>query len=251
MITQLSQLSQPTDPVEALAACAADPPACKDFSTVLVNLTSVPSNRRVLELISGAMAQGSKDGTNPFYASPFAVDVMRIHADADPNAASDLLIQAAETVLADAATAQASQGKDGFFAHVIDGLVARSFFAGAPTPPDLQTRIVRFLQTLAASTTLSDVAQRAQAALAQLRPSAAPTPAPVAPAPVTSAPVRQVAPASIATIAPAAPALSRTAKLALAVGFGVVAIAGVAILITFNAKRTPARAFGQVYRRRA
>jgi hypothetical protein len=185
VITQLGQLSQEADPVEALAACAAVPAACTNASTVLVNLVKAPPDRRVLDLVSGAMAQGPQSGANPFYASPIAVDVMRLHADADPDAASDLLLQATQALLQDDATARASQGKDGFFAHVIDGLVARVLiFTRVPTPPDLRVRVISLLQALAASTTLPDAAQRARAALGLLGQGPAPTPLPVAPQPV-------------------------------------------------------------------
>lgn len=211
MITQLGQLGQ-DDPVEALVACAAAPSACTNFSTVLVNLVKAPTNKRVLELISGAMAAGPQGGQNPFYASPFAVDVMRLHADADPDAASDLLIQATQAVLADQKTAQASQGKDGFFAHVIDGLVARVLiFTAIPAPPDLRIRVLQLLQALSASTTLPDTAQRARDALKLFGPAPTPTPSPI---PSTPTPAESTLPTLVLPL-PGAPTVPRVSASAV------------------------------------
>lgn len=250
MITQLGQLGQ-DDPIEALTQCAAAPAACTNFSTVLVNLIKVPADRRVLELISGAMAAGPQGGQNPFYASPFAVDTMRIHADADPDAASDLLIQATQAVLADQKTAQASQGKDGFFAHVIDGLVARVLiFTAIPAPPDLRVRVLQLLQALSASG-LPDTAQRAREGLALLgagsapRPTSTPT-APPAPSPVPAQPVvpaRSPVPAQ-PVLTPSAPSQARAASSiqiispkAIVLLVGTLAVAGAIGVAVWRATR--------------
>jgi hypothetical protein len=230
----IMQLGQEPDPVEALAQCAAVPAACTNASTVLVNLVKAPPDRRVLDLISGAMALGFQGGTNPFYASPIAVDIMRLHADADPNAASDLLIQAAEALLQDDAVARISQGKDGFFAHVIDGLVARVLiFTKVPTPPDLRARVIRLLQAMTASSTLPDTAQRAREALKLLGVSP--------PTPQVSQPAPQPAPKPQAALKPvtAESFMPRVNPKMIALLIGGLTLASAIAIAVWRARRTP------------
>ncbi len=231
----IAQFGQAADPVEALARCATMPSTCTDYSTVMVNLTSIPSDRRVLDFIAGAMAQGSQDGKNPFYASPMAVDVVRIHADADPDAAANQLLQATRVLLQDPSTAQASQGQDGFFAHVIDGLTARVLNASPPSA-DLRAQIVALFQTLAATAALPDTAQRADTALGLVGAApASPTPSSAPTAVTPAAAPQKWSPLQIGAIALA----------------GVVVVGGIAFLISQLARPAQAHALsaGRLRRR--
>ena len=243
------QLGQ-TDPVEALTTCAATPATCTNFSTVLVNLVgeNVQPDRRVLELIGNAMARGPEGGTNQFYASPIAVDVIRFHADADLDFATDILSQAIEKVLRDSVTARAVDGPDGFFKHATDGIEARVLFHGDPaTPADVRARAVAALQSLATSNLPSAVAQATQV----LNDLGEPLISQGAVSTDTTLPGSEPAPTA-ASVTPVAPTgLSKTVKTALLVGFGVVAVAGIALVIGANMRPTPAPAFasGRLRRR--
>jgi hypothetical protein len=214
----LTQFGQ-ADPVDALVTCAAAPSTCTTFSTVLVNLASkdVPVDRRVLELIQSAMARGSEGGTNPFFAAPIAVDVVRIHADADPDFAAQVLMQAIDTVARDTATAQRSQGKDGFFAHALDGIQARLQFRTEAPPADLRRDAVALLQKLAATASLPDTAQRAGAILKDLGETVLVPPVVTATPPTTSV------------------SHARVAGMALGVGLAVI----VTVSLLIGASRAP------------
>ena len=228
----------PIDPVDALVTCVADPVACRpNFTQVLIDVTpsEVPADRRVLELIGEAFDHGPQGGANPFYRTSFAADVVRIHADADPDLAADLLIVATNALLRDATAAQLSQGPDGFFAHAIDGIIARLLIWQGTSPADLRALAIAALRNMAASTFL-DTAQRARTALARLGES------------VVTLQIPVPTPSAAAT----KPLLSPRAKIgAIALGIGAVAAASIAFFIGKNAHESkPEPVFGKRKRRR-
>jgi hypothetical protein len=248
------QFGQSPDPIDALAACAAAPGACTNYSTVLVGLIPVPADRRVLGLISGAMMLGPQGGTNPFYGSSMAVDIMGVHSAADPDGAADLLMQATQALLQDDVGSQASQGPDGFFTHVIDRLLARALYSPVPVPPDLQLRVYQTLQALAASTTLADTAQRARDALNLFGPlQATPTPTSTS-TPVVPSTAAPTSPAPPSTVAPTTPPVT-SSKLtagqigAIAVGIGAVVIGGTAFLLSRLRREPRTLGMGRLRRR--
>lgn len=177
--------------VTALTTCVADPVACRPtFSKVMVDLTpsTLTADRRVLELIGQAFARGPA-GPNPFLETSFAPDVIRIHADADPDLAAELLLQGIDLLLNEGTLARANAGPDGFLSHAVDGLDARVAIRVTPPPSaDLRARIVAALQRVAAATDLTDPSQRAAKILTDLgEPIAAPQPASDTTAPFVSA----------------------------------------------------------------
>lgn len=137
----------------------------------------MPANRRVLELIGQAFDAGPQGGANPFFVTSFAPDVVRVHADADPDLAADLLIRAVGILLSDAAAAQQNQTAEGFFAHAIDGIESRLLIRREPPPSALRQAAVGVLQQLAASA-MTIPAQRARAVLGRLSEEAPPPPLP-------------------------------------------------------------------------
>jgi hypothetical protein len=153
----------------------------------MVDLTpsTLTADRRVLELIGQAFARGPA-GPNPFLETSFAPDVIRIHADADPDLAAELLLQGIDLLLNEGTLARANAGPDGFLSHAVDGLDARVAIRVTPPPSaDLRARIVAALQRVAAATDLTDPAQRAAKILTDL---GEPIAAPQQPTPDTTTP---------------------------------------------------------------
>jgi hypothetical protein len=163
--------------------------------------------------------------------------VLRIHADADPDLAAELLLQAVGTLLNEGVLVRANAGPDGFLAHAVDGLEARVALRATPPTADLRARIVATLQRIAAETSLTDPAQRAQRILTDLgEPITAPS---------------QSAPALVSTTSSIDDTEKRRKVIIVAAGVGA-AIAAIAIgvLVTGLATRRRMPTPSLTYRRR-
>lgn len=170
IIAQFGQLqeNQPTEPLPAITACVQNPVACAaNFSKIMADLASLSANRHVLELIGQGLNKGPQGGLNPFFIGSLTPDVIRAHAEVDPDFATDLLIQSTTALLHDVAAAQQNTTIDGFFVHAISGIEARFMIRVEPVPPLLRQRAIDLLQQLSASGMI-EVANRAEALLSRM-----------------------------------------------------------------------------------